>query len=386
MSEFENNNNTFSGQPENTYMNQQINPDAVQQTVNQQQINPDTVQQSVNQQANVYMGQQPQYTSNPAMGNFSPEQAIARANDYSPQTGFEPQGSYPGQDIQSQGGYINQTYQNQASYDNQTYQNQTSYDNQSYQNQASYDNQTYQNQTSYDNQSYQKQTSYDSQSYQNQVSTDNGQYQNMNSYGNMTYQGQSFNQQGFQQQLSYQDANSYSGAASSSPLNPIPEESGKKHTVQILIIVAAFLLISLGVVSVFMNWGPFKQSGGRETVSDLMNDYVSALNNQDVDAYLKLLPKGERTDKERSEVQKAMSKLAYTGGDMTITVGASKSYSDSKKTLVKDKLNKLSALPVRVDSVQEVNATITGEGYEQHIIFTVVESNGKFFIDDLTEK
>ena len=364
MSEFENNNNTFSGQPENTYMNQQINPDAVQQTVNQQQINPDTVQQSVNQQANVYMGQQPQYTSNPAMGNFSPEQAIARANDYSPQTGFEPQGSYPGQDIQSQGGYINQSYQNQASYDNQTYQNQTSYD----------------------NQSYQKQTSYDSQSYQNQVSTDNGQYQNMNSYGNMTYQGQSFNQQGFQQQLSYQDANSYSGAASSSPLNPIPEESGKKHTVQILIIVAAFLLISLGVVSVFMNWGPFKQSGGRETVSDLMNDYVSALNNQDVDAYLKLLPKGERTDKERSEVQKAMSKLAYTGGDMTITVGASKSYSDSKKTLVKDKLNKLSALPVRVDSVQEVNATITGEGYEQHIIFTVVESNGKFFIDDLTEK
>ena len=378
MSEFENNNNTFSGQAENTYMNQQINPDAVQQTVNQQQINPDAVQQtvnqqqinldavqqSVNQQANIYMGQQPQYTSNPAMGNFSPEQAIARANDYSPQTGFEPQGSYPGQDIQSQGGYINQTYQNQASYDNQSYQNQASYDNQSYQNQ----------------------TSYDSQSYQNQVSTDNGQYQNMNSYGNMTYQGQSFNQQGFQQQLSYQDANSYSGAASSSPLNPIPEESGKKHTVQILIIVAAFLLISLGVVSVFMNWGPFKQSGGRESVSDLMNDYVSALNNQDVDAYLKLLPKGERTDKERSEVQKAMSKLAYTGGDMTITVGASKSYSDSKKTLVKDKLNKLSTLPVRVDSVQEVNATITGEGYEQHIIFTVVESNGKFFIDDLTEK
>lgn len=117
-----------------------------------------------------------------------------------------------------------------------------------------------------------------------------------------------------------------------------------------------------------------------------MNDYISALNNSDVDAYLKLVPKAERNDKEKSEVQKAMSKLEYTGGDMTITVGASKSYSDSKKQLVKDKLNKLSVMPVRVDSVQEVNATISGEGYEQHVVFTVIESNGKFFIDDLTEK
>ena len=60
--------------------------------------------------------------------------------------------------------------------------------------------------------------------------------------------------------------------------------------------------------------------------------------------------------------------------------------SDSNKQLVKDKLNSMSFMPVRVDSVQEVNATITGEDYEQHVIFTVVESNGKFFIDDVTEK
>ena len=286
MNEFDTNNN-INPQPEDQFAGQQ--PSA-----------------NVPQQDNPYMGYQTQYSSGPAMGGFSPEQAMARANDYSPQTGYNPQGSYPDQGFQQAG------------------------------------------------------------------------------YQQTGYQQQNYNPQGgFNSRLSYTDPQS---VPQNIPQNPNPEATGKKHIIQISIILAAFLLIALCVVSIFMNWGPFKQSGGRESVSDLMNDYISALNNSDVDAYLKLVPKAERNDKEKSEVQKAMSKLEYTGGDMTITVGASKSYSDSKKQLVKDKLNKLSVMPVRVDSVQEVNATISGEGYEQHVIFTVIESNGKFFIDDLTEK
>lgn len=286
MNEFDTNNN-INPQPEDQFAGQQ--PSA-----------------NVPQQDNPYMGYQTQYSSGPAMGGFSPEQAMARANDYSPQTGYNPQGSYPDQGFQQAG------------------------------------------------------------------------------YQQTGYQQQNYNPQGgFNGRLSYTDPQS---VPQNIPQNPNPEATGKKHIIQISIILAAFLLIALCVVSIFMNWGPFKQSGGRESVSDLMNDYISALNNSDVDAYLKLVPKAERNDKEKSEVQKAMSKLEYTGGDMTITVGASKSYSDSKKQLVKDKLNKLSVMPVRVDSVQEVNATISGEGYEQHVVFTVIESNGKFFIDDLTEK
>ena len=322
MNEFDPNNN-MNPQPENQFAQQ--NP-----------------QMQDAQQNNLYMGAQPQYSAGPAMGGFSPEQAMARANDYSPQTGYDPQGSFPDQGYQ-QGGY-NQ----QASYPQQQNYNQQ----QDFGQQAGYQQQGYQQG------SYNQQASYPQQ-------------QNYNPQG------------GFQSQLSYADP---MNAPQNIPQNPNPEATGKKHIVQISIILAAFLLIALCVVSVFMNWGPFKQSGGRESVSDLMNDYVSALNSGDVDAYMKLIPKAERNDKEKSEVTKAMSKLEYTGGDMTITVGASKSYSDSKKQLVKDKLNKLSAMPVRVDSVQEVNATISGEGYEQHVVFTVIESNGKFFIDDLTEK
>ena len=190
-------------------------------------------------------------------------------------------------------------------------------------------------------------------------------------------------QSGLQYQGSYPGQNSFP-TQQNIPQDPAPQN--KKHTIQIIILIAAFVLISLCVISVFLNWGPFRQSGGRETVSDLMNDYISAVNKADVEEYLKLVPKAERTDEERKAVEKAFSKLEYTDGDMSISVGASKNYSDSNKQLVKDKLNSMSFMPVRVDSVQEVNATITGEDYEQHVIFTVVESNGKFFIDDVTEK
>ena len=300
------------------------------------------------QQANPYMGNQQQFTAEPAMMGYSPQQALARENDYKPLTGYQPQGSYP-----NYGGYGPEgSFPNQMNQQAGSYPESANYGNNDYYNQSGYQSQTW--------------------------------YDNTNRYQGQT--GDNRNNGGI---LDYRQDRDNSGDYSLSgyyPQNPAPKEPEKKHTVQIVILFASFILISLCVIAIFLNLGPFKQSGGRETVSALMNDYIAAVNNSDVDAYMNLLLKAERTDAERKEVQKAFSKLAYTDGDMVITVGASKNYSDSKKQLVKDKLNDLSVMPVRVDSVQEVNATIRGTGYEQHVIFTVVESGGSFFIDDIVEK
>lgn len=155
MNEFDTNNN-INPQPEDQFAGQQ--PSA-----------------NVPQQDNPYMGYQTQYSSGPAMGGFSPEQAMARANDYSPQTGYNPQGSYPDQGFQQAG------------------------------------------------------------------------------YQQTGYQQQNYNPQGgFNSRLSYTDPQS---VPQNIPQNPNPEATGKKHIIQISIILAAFLLIALCVVSIFMNWG-----------------------------------------------------------------------------------------------------------------------------------
>ena len=46
----------------------------------------------------------------------------------------------------------------------------------------------------------------------------------------------------------------------------------------------------------------------------------------------------------------------------------------------------MSMMPVRVDSVQEVDATLKYGDEEKHVKFTVIESCDSFFIDDVMLK
>lgn len=190
--------------------------------------------------------------------------------------------------------------------------------------------------------------------------------------------------QGLQQYSIYPQGISY--PQSGSPVNPVEEPSGKSHLLQIIIVIGVFLLISLIVIAIFMNLGPFKQSGGKESVDELLNAYIEAVNKGDSDAIMELIPKCERTSNEEDELKKALGKLEYQNGDMAIVLGSSKNMSEADKKLTEDKLNSLSFLPVRVDSVQVIDATVTADGYEKHVKFNVIESGDRFFIDDVTEK
>ena len=219
--------------------------------------------------------------------------------------------------------------------------------------------------------------------------------QQMNSYPNQGFppQGQQFQNpqgpQGYPQQPMPQNLmnQNYIGSQSyPTPTSPAPETAKKKYTVQIVSIIVAFLVISLGVLTVFMNWGPFKQKGGKGSVNELFDAYIQAVNNRDVDAYMKLIPKAERIAEEKKAVKDMMSSFPSDQTSMSLVMGSSKDLGDGKKKAVSEKLNNMSMMPVRVDSVQEVDATLKYGDEEKHVKFTVIESGDNFFIDDVTLK
>ena len=85
-------------------------------------------------------------------------------------------------------------------------------------------------------------------------------------------------------------------------------------------------------------------------------------------------------------VKKMMAEFSEDQKDMTLVVGSSKDLGDAKKKAVSEKLNNMSMMPVRVDSVQEVDATLKYGDEEKHVKFTVIESCDSFFIDDVMLK
>ena len=101
---------------------------------------------------------------------------------------------------------------------------------------------------------------------------------------------------------------------------------------------------------------------------------------------MKLLMKAERMSDEKKAVKKMMAEFSEDQKDMTLVVGSSKDLGDAKKEAVSEKLNNMSMMPVRVDSVQEVDATLKYGDEEKHVKFTVIESCDSFFIDDVMLK
>ena len=167
---------------------------------------------------------------------------------------------------------------------------------------------------------------------------------------------------------------------------PQPEKAKKKYTVQIISLIVFFLIVGATVLAIFMNWGPFKQKGGKASVNELFDAYIQAVNDRDVDAYMKLLMKAERMSDEKKAVKKMIAEFSEDQKDMTLVVGSSKDLGDAKKKAVSEKLNNMSMMPVRVDSVQEVDATLKYGDEEKHVKFTVIESCDSFFIDDVMLK
>ena len=196
---------------------------------------------------------------------------------------------------------------------------------------------------------------------------------------------QGYQQQGYNQRPVLMNQN-YMGNMQNAPTNPNPEKAKKKYTVQIILLITFVLVIGVALLAIFMNWGPFKQSGGKASVNELFDAYIKAINDRDTDSYMKLLLKAERMSEERKAVKKMMSDFTDDQTNMTLVVGSSKDLGDAKKKSVSEKLNNMSMMPVRVDSVQEVDATLKYGDEEKHVKFTVIESCDKFFIDDVMIK
>ena len=239
----------------------------------------------------------------------------------------------------------------------------------------------------------QQMNSYPNQGFPPQGQFQQGQFQQGQFQQGYPQQGQQFQKpqapQGYTQQPMPQNLMNqrYVGGQSyPNPTAPAPETAKKKYTVQIISIVAAFLIISLGVLAVFMNWGPFKQKGGKASVNELFDAYIQAVNNRDVDAYMQLIPKAERISEEKKSVKSMMASFPEDLKNMTLVMGSSKDLGDGKKKAVSEKLNNMSTMPVRVNSVQEVDATLKYGDEEKHVKFTVIECGDNFFIDDVTLK
>ena len=157
------------------------------------------------------------------------------------------------------------------------------------------------------------------------------------------------------------------------------KKSGKLSPV---ILVIAGILLVFKIVDLFSLYSRVFQTGGQSSIEALVTDYQDAINDGDAAAYLKLVPKSERTSAEKKHIKEKIGD--YSGKNCKMTVGASieKEVNNTLSTTAKlFLLDPFGASLVNREYSVSVNIK-TDEGTYKEILY-VLQINGKYYIDDV---
>lgn len=157
------------------------------------------------------------------------------------------------------------------------------------------------------------------------------------------------------------------------------KKSGKLSPV---ILVIAGILLVFKIVDLFSLYSRVFQTGGQSSIEALVTDYQDAINDGDAAAYLKLVPKSERTSAEKKHIKEKIGD--YSGKNYKMSVGASieKEVNNTLSTTAKlFLLDPFGASLVNREYSVSVNIE-TDEGTYKEILY-VLQINGKYYIDDV---
>ena len=156
------------------------------------------------------------------------------------------------------------------------------------------------------------------------------------------------------------------------------KKSKKLNPVAIVIIGILLAIRAFVVFGIFVRAFP---SGGAESINDLVGKYQVALNDNDMEAYLKLLPPGERTNKEKEFLLMNFNK--YSGNSYKMSVVE---YEDCGKVNTADAAVSLLALdplfaPIVADSYYVTVRVEDCDSYRINLI--VYRCGNKYFLNDI---
>ena len=157
------------------------------------------------------------------------------------------------------------------------------------------------------------------------------------------------------------------------------KKSGKLSPV---ILVIAGILLVFKIVDLFSLYSRVFQTGGQSSIEALVTDYQDAINDGDAAAYLKLVPKSERTSAEKKHIKEKIGD--YSGKNYKMIAGPSveKEVNNTLSTTAKlFLLDPFGASLVNREYSVSVNIE-TDEGTYKEILY-VLQINGKYYIDDV---
>ena len=128
--------------------------------------------------------------------------------------------------------------------------------------------------------------------------------------------------------------------------------------------------------------GRLLQTGGRASIEELVEGYQDAINAGDAKAYLKLIPRSERTREEKQHIKEKIDE--YSGNDYEMKVEST----DTRtfKSIISDNAKFVLLDPVFCPIISEkdsVKVSIKkGDEYYYEMI-TVYKIYGKYYLDDM---
>lgn len=157
----------------------------------------------------------------------------------------------------------------------------------------------------------------------------------------------------------------------------------KKNSLNPAIIILIIVLFCFQVLTIVSLIFRLVQPGGADTLSDLVSDYQTAVNNGDEDLYLSLVPRSETNSYEKEAVSEKLSKLK--GNDYQI---AERSHISKGSDVVGEVFGELFVLdpfgsPIPSDVIDLSLYVTDKDNNTSAASLTVLEINGKYFIHDL---
>ena len=155
-----------------------------------------------------------------------------------------------------------------------------------------------------------------------------------------------------------------------------------KGKVNPVFIIVACIFILFRCLDVITGSVRLFQTGGASTVDALVEGYQDALNNGDAKAYLKLIPRSERTKEEKQHVKEMINE--YSGNNYSMKVESSDSLglrrimSDNAKLILMDPL----FCPI-ISEKQSVKVKIDKEDGIYYEMITVYKIFGRYYLDDV---
>ena len=157
----------------------------------------------------------------------------------------------------------------------------------------------------------------------------------------------------------------------------------QKKKLNPVIIVLAVILICINLVALLSFAGRIFQNGGEETVNQLVLRYQYAINDGDVDAFMRLLPRSERVSEEKEYVKKNIEE--YSGNNYLFELEDTihKDYDAAGKDTVMLFIIDPMFSPLVFDSY-ELKLKVTDENENTyHTKMNVCKIGKKYYISDI---